>query len=286
MNTKIDISLDNDNNYYVYKHIRKDNGDVFYVGYGNRARPYTITSRNHKWKELVSKIGGFFVEVFDKPMNKEDALKFEAKAIAKYDAITPLTNKGQNFSLLPVVCYDKLHRYVTTFENRIEAAKHVDSKELNIHNACKHQFRLHKGFYWRYYENMGSLDYDKVIKKSKSKIYTSVVKTGRKVFSRYQSGSNIVKTEKSTKKTNETYAVDRGQFLTKIKSDYKCVYSHKKGGYNIFWAAEIYIDGVKKREIFSRLNGKCAESERAAAKWVDLQLIRAGKEPVNILKRK
>ena len=40
-----------DNNYLVYLHL-KPCGEVFYVGMGNKRRPYTKSDRNNFWKKI------------------------------------------------------------------------------------------------------------------------------------------------------------------------------------------------------------------------------------------
>ena len=62
-----------------------------------------------------------------------------------------------------------------------------------------------------------------------------------------------------------------------ISDLYKHVYKHQRKKSLVF-RAELSINGKMRR--------KEHDDEREAAKWVDMQLISAGKEPVNILKRK
>ena len=62
-----------------------------------------------------------------------------------------------------------------------------------------------------------------------------------------------------------------------IKSNtYKHVYKTRKSstGATFIWQGKI------------GKQGKCFAEERQAAKWVDIQLIRKGKEPVNVMVRK
>jgi hypothetical protein len=60
-------------------------------------------------------------------------------------------------------------------------------------------------------------------------------------------------------------------------SKYIGVNSYEKKGVNI-WISKVNIKGVVQQK-----SGHT--TEREAAKWVDLQLIRKGQDPVNILKR-
>tara|TARA_R110001606_G_scaffold38401_1_gene107634 strand:- start:2738 stop:2974 length:237 start_codon:yes stop_codon:yes gene_type:complete len=63
------------------------------------------------------------------------------------------------------------------------------------------------------------------------------------------------------------------------KSEYKYVYRYvsRKDG-SVMWQGQFYHNQTK--------SGKFYETEKEAAKAVDLFLIGKGKEPINILKRK
>lgn len=180
MNNKVNISPSNDEQYYVYKHMSLDSDDVFYVGYGEASRPYSKSGRSSYWHSRSSLGGGYRVEVYEKPLTKEDALLLEAKAIAKYDAINPLANINQSFILLPVISYDKSGNYIRSFKNSVEAAKHYSTRPSYIEDACMYQYRSHRECYWRYYEDMGSISYSEVIEKSRAKIYDSVPRKEKK----------------------------------------------------------------------------------------------------------
>lgn len=65
--------------------------------------------------------------------------------------------------------------------------------------------------------------------------------------------------------------------LNKPKSKYQFVNAHISGG-KLFWIGKITIDGIIKR--------KRCEQEKEAAVYVDICLLYAGKEPVNVLKKK
>ena len=68
--------------------------------------------------------------------------------------------------------------------------------------------------------------------------------------------------------------------LTYKKSNYKNVYIgvHPTNTEKNMYISQIVING-------RRHDKKNFKTEREAAKWVDIQLIRAGKEPRNILKQ-
>ena len=73
------------NDKVVYLHRSKSDGKVFYVGMGNKYRPYQFKQgRNKFWYNYVSKYGEPLVEIVEKNLSKEDAFELEKKLIKKY----------------------------------------------------------------------------------------------------------------------------------------------------------------------------------------------------------
>lgn len=67
------------------------------------------------------------------------------------------------------------------------------------------------------------------------------------------------------------------------KSKYKNVYAlnrRTQGRDNLKWLAKYRLKGKQRNKTFP------LDQEKEAAKWIDIQLIRAGKDPVNILTKK
>jgi hypothetical protein len=89
-------------NFYVYEHIRKDTGAIFYVGkgHGNRANhPY---KRNAYWKNVVNKANGFTVNYVAKNVDEELSLLCEMERINQLKKLgyklTNATNGGEGIS--------------------------------------------------------------------------------------------------------------------------------------------------------------------------------------------
>jgi len=89
-------------NFYVYEHIRKDTGAIFYVGkgHGNRANhPY---KRNAYWKNVVNKANGFTVNYVAKDIDEELSLLCEMERINQLKKLgyklTNATNGGDGIS--------------------------------------------------------------------------------------------------------------------------------------------------------------------------------------------
>ena len=66
----------------VYKHLKKDTNEVFYVGEGNLTRPFTMTSRNQHWHNVVNKYG-YDIEIVKGGLSKEEALQLEYEMITE-----------------------------------------------------------------------------------------------------------------------------------------------------------------------------------------------------------
>lgn len=78
-------------NSYVYRHIRIDTNEVFYVGIGTNGgyykkdfyRAFAKNNRNTHWKNIVSKTG-YSVEIIAEGLSWEDACKKEVEFISIY----------------------------------------------------------------------------------------------------------------------------------------------------------------------------------------------------------
>lgn len=77
--------------YYIYRHIRPDTAQVFYVGLGsygekkNYQRAHSIKNRNKHWKNIVNKCEGIFkVEIMVDNLSKENAVIEECRFIKLY----------------------------------------------------------------------------------------------------------------------------------------------------------------------------------------------------------
>lgn len=69
--------------YYLYQHISKKTGDVFYVGIGDASRPYDIVSRSKFWNRVYTK-HGHEVEIVRSFESWKDACDWEKFFISIY----------------------------------------------------------------------------------------------------------------------------------------------------------------------------------------------------------
>jgi len=67
--------------FYVYEHIRKDTGEVFYVGKGKGKRHCSKQNRNQYWHNVVNKAGGFCYRIVCKDESEELILLAEIEKI-------------------------------------------------------------------------------------------------------------------------------------------------------------------------------------------------------------
>lgn len=78
-----------DRTYFIYLHVRKDTGQVFYVGKGTKTvkkqyeRAYITDKRNPFWQAIAKKVG-YQVVVFAEFFTEDDAFSMERSLIAEY----------------------------------------------------------------------------------------------------------------------------------------------------------------------------------------------------------
>jgi len=72
----------------LYIHTRKSDGRIFYVGIGDKYRPYEKISRNRYWHNIVNKYN-YDVKILAEGLTWEEACNIEIKMIAFYGRIKP-----------------------------------------------------------------------------------------------------------------------------------------------------------------------------------------------------
>lgn len=123
------------NNYFVYRHWRRDTNEVFYVGIGKlrndriattfkmkHYRAYSKYKRNPIWKNIVNKTE-YEVEIFKDNITKEEAISLEIELISIYKRykdggkLSNITSGGETVpdSLITVEndpkCSEKVYQY-------------------------------------------------------------------------------------------------------------------------------------------------------------------------------
>lgn len=78
------------NRFYLYRHIRKDTGEVFYIGKGKIGkkqkfvRAFDFSHRNRFWRFVADKCGGVDVEIIEEFETEERCFERERELIALY----------------------------------------------------------------------------------------------------------------------------------------------------------------------------------------------------------
>jgi hypothetical protein len=71
------------NNILIYRHVRLDTSQVFYIGIGNEKRPYSKHRRNRFWKNIVNKTK-YEIQVLKFNLTWEEAVELEIILISYY----------------------------------------------------------------------------------------------------------------------------------------------------------------------------------------------------------
>jgi hypothetical protein len=90
---------------YVYRHIRLDKNEPFYIGIGkipNYKRAYLKSIRNVIWKQIANKTS-YEIEILCDDLSWEDAMIKEQEFIALYGRID---NKNQKMELKNKTCIE------------------------------------------------------------------------------------------------------------------------------------------------------------------------------------
>lgn len=99
---KQSVILGSNDDCYGYKHYTKE-GKCFYVGIGNRRRPYDFYNRNHKWKAIVQRFG-VEVVICIGPTTRDNVIAWEIQAIFDEKTYSDIhdhdsSDVGCNFSI-------------------------------------------------------------------------------------------------------------------------------------------------------------------------------------------
>lgn len=103
-------------NYYIYRHIRLDTNEVFYVGMGKNRRYKDKTGRNNLWNRIFKKCkGNIYCEKILEELSFEEAISKEIEFIALYGrkdlgtgTLANLTDGGEGTKSLSKEIIDKI----------------------------------------------------------------------------------------------------------------------------------------------------------------------------------
>lgn len=113
-------------NICVYRHLKKDNGDTFYIGIGNNKRPYLKKDRNDFWYKTINK-HGYVIEILYDNLSWEDACELEILLISLYGrrdlgtgCLVNMTNGGEGVKGL-----------ICSKETRLKLSKKAKLREIS-----------------------------------------------------------------------------------------------------------------------------------------------------------
>lgn len=145
-----------DNNYYVYVHRKKTNGDVFYVGKGKGRRAWRFNDRNRLWKRTNDKYG-CIVEIVQNNLQEWYALELEIDLVLKHGRVdnntgtlTNLTDGGEGFQGC-VQSEESRKRQSVRMSGRgspvynHEVVEFINVKTQEEFTGTRNEFKLHTG---------------------------------------------------------------------------------------------------------------------------------------------
>jgi hypothetical protein len=128
---------------YVYKHIRLDNNNVFYIGIGSDSsfkRANSNFDRNKHWRNIVNKYG-YVVKIYKDNISWKEACEFEKELIKHYGRIglnngtlVNMTNGGDGIVGL---FHTEEHRRKNSESNtgRCKSKEHVEKMRNRVVSA-------------------------------------------------------------------------------------------------------------------------------------------------------
>jgi len=217
--------------FYIYKHIRLDNGEVFYVGKGYGYRAWSESGRNSYWRNIVSKCG-YRVEIIIDNLTEIKSFEKEKEHISFYksqnlckanltlggEGISGLApwNKGKT-GVFSEETTQKLRNATGGKNNPFYGKKHTQETKDKISNANKGKTSWSKGKTGVYSEELlkqMSKSHMGYIWKEESKQKLIKTQTGKKHTK--QAKLNMSRAQKGRFVSDETKAL-----LSKINLDKK-----------------------------------------------------------------
>lgn len=118
------------NTFYVYKHLRLDTGECFYIGKGTKNRMFVSGDRTQLWKDIANNYG-FIAEKIADNLSEKDALEMEKILIKSFREnglnLINLQNGGDDFTISN---YMKIKRMeFNTEQLRLKELKEIELKK-------------------------------------------------------------------------------------------------------------------------------------------------------------
>jgi len=195
---------------YVYRHIRLDKNEPFYIGIGNDnsyKRAYNKYDRNYIWKNIINKTK-YKVEIILDGLSWKEACEKEKEFIEMYgridlktgslvnltsggDGVIGRNPKTQHYidclKYKPILQYDLKGNFIKRWNSGVELKKYYTSTQVsNIQMCCRKEYNIVQGYYWYYEENFKKEDIEKSqsfkSKRKKQILVESLDKTFNKIY--------------------------------------------------------------------------------------------------------
>lgn len=163
------------NNFYIYRHIRPDTNEVFYIGKGNnmdkRVSPYARAKcknkRHEYWKRIVAKNNGLFtVEIMFECETEEQVNIKEVEFIALYGrkdlgngTLVNFTNGGEGAKGVVMTDEVKKKHSVSMQGKNWQSKKVIDAVSQEIYSTVKDaekKLGMKKGLLGKYLNGLNS----------------------------------------------------------------------------------------------------------------------------------
>lgn len=234
------------NNFYVYSHIKKTDGECFYIGKGKGNRYITPLSRNRYWKEIVKK-HGFISIILVNNIDEKTAFKLESSFCNQigYENLTNIRKETgwgghshQPETILklskPVFQYDLDGNFIKKWDSATLASNCFGkSSPAAITECCRGIRKSIYGFKWRHLNNPINEPVKFVNKKPKltknPPYYHPILQ--------YDLNGNFIKKWDNTKIAADVLNIHTGSIASclngkyKTAGGYKWIKLNKKGGH-------------------------------------------------------
>lgn len=213
----------------VYQHIRKDNGQVFYIGVGtSKARAYQVykDDRSEKWKRIAMKYG-YSVQITHSEICREEACSIEKYLIDFWrgflgrDAIANITDGGDG--MLGYKHSEATRKYLSelkkTRPTTLEALEKIRQKAIGRKHTPEARLKISLG-------NKGRVNsVESIEKMRKAKLGKKASEKTKLLWSKQRSGGGNSRAKKIINiNTNEIFSciIDAVKNSGKSKS-YLCL---------------------------------------------------------------
>lgn len=237
--------MDNNENFYVYCHVKKTDGKCFYVGKGTGNRYKTTYSRNRYWEDIVTK-HGFTPLILINNISEQTAFELESVICKQvgYDQLTNIrkeegwgghSHQPETIKKLskPVLQYTKSGILIKQWDSATQAAKFLKKSHSAAITECCRGFRKSiYGFIWRHIDNPID-ELPKYIHKKEKKIthppYYNPI-------NQYSLNGNFIKMWDNTKKASDMLNI-------KTSSISQCLHGKYKSAGGFIWKKSLNTKG-------------------------------------------